>query len=119
MDRTLKKGTIGLSVAWLAHAAADKQRHDELKRELSSGDALGLRQRARQQFRDRADVEGGLPMRICVRESALRAGDITEPAILRGVTRRGKGGYQSTNVTLSINNNLLFRGPLLLSRPSV
>ena len=87
MDRSLHRGTIGLSLSWLAHPAADKKAHDQLKVQLSHADAYDQRHRARQDFNGLAVAAGCLQRAILDREAELRGGNLEEPRSLsvRGV----------------------------------
>lgn len=86
MDRSLKKGPLGLCVAWLATPAADKVAHTELKFVLSQESALQERRLARDRFRASAEVSGGLFQKVLDIELALR-GSAEEPASLAAACR--------------------------------
>ena len=83
MDRMLRRGSIGLSMAWLNASAAcpDKEAHDQLKEDLSSREGFDTRVAARREFMAlRADEQYAEVIQC---ESDLRGGDSTEPVALR------------------------------------
>ena len=82
MDRTLRKGSIGLALAWLqAGQGGDKAFHVTAKETLSSAEGFEARSAARADFRERA-AASPLIADIVQCESNLRDGDQTEPPTL-------------------------------------
>ena len=88
MNRTLRKGCIGLAVNWMQRAVqcSTKEAHDDFKLIVSSAGSLGERQMARLEF---ASLTGdGHPSRDIIarvldHEKDLRGGDAEEPAWLQ------------------------------------
>ena len=78
MDRTLRAGTIGLSLAWLGVVCESKEVHDTHKALCSSRDAKRMRATAKASFYERSRLERGLALAICDCEADMRDGDIDE-----------------------------------------
>ena len=68
MDRSLKKGPVGLACAWLAlhsHVSIHtKLDHDVLKAVIGSASGLADRKLARDAFAAQAQAEGGLFLQV-------------------------------------------------------
>ena len=86
MNRTLRKGPIGLSLLWLQTARdhPDKLSHDQAKEDLSSRRSFELRQSSRAEFE--AECRDGGPHadryeHVRLQELDLR-GDSSEPAFI-------------------------------------
>jgi len=81
MNRTLRKGPIGLLMAWLesAETCASKEDHDQAKEDLSHGDSREARVRGRDAFglHDRSGLPGFDA--VARHEKELRGGDTSEP----------------------------------------
>ena len=81
MDRTLRRGTLGLTLAWLADTVADtKEDHDMFKVFLSAAEGFDRRESARARFVSAAS--GGLAQTILDCERELREGAADEPRSL-------------------------------------
>ena len=79
MDRTLRKGTVGLTLAWLAAGGeVDKLDHTGKKAELSSEAGLHLRQACRDAFR-KAAADDPEALAILQAEKLARDGGDLEP----------------------------------------
>ena len=82
MDRVLKRGCIGLAMAWLQCEEPSKQCHDLQKVVLSSSLGLEQRQAGREKFIELAAARGGQFNEILEREFELR-GSRDEPPSIR------------------------------------
>ena len=83
MDRSLKKGCIGLSIVWLrGDMPADKSVHDALKGVLSAADSFDVRCDGRQAFETLARDNGGAYQEVFDEEARFRSGDRSEPQSL-------------------------------------
>ena len=78
MDRQLKKGPIGLHMAWLAAAATTKDAYDRLKVDLSGEAGHEKRVHGRRAFLHMTEKKQGLYKDIVEHEARLR-GDREEP----------------------------------------
>ncbi len=72
MDRSLRRGALGLSIAWLQSRAADKKDHDLLKEQLSSSAEWQKRVEGRKYFEELASQHGGLYTAVLDAEKKLR-----------------------------------------------
>lgn len=91
MDRSLKKGPIGLCMAWLSHRSGDKAEHDTAKVTLSAACSFAERQEGRQAFRALAADRGSVFQEALDRESEMRSGQAEEPDSLTIVAEGGHG----------------------------
>ena len=87
MDRQLKKGTIGLSMAWLAAHASNKDEHDTLNVALSDTGSIQDRNSGRSRFAALAAQREGLFRSVLDREAELRGGRVDEPTHIPVVSR--------------------------------
>ncbi len=83
MDRSLKRGTLGLSLLWLARPGVDKLNHATLKQVYSQEDRRLDRHERRADFREQAGKLGGLRAELLDTEMELRGGEVEEPPWLR------------------------------------
>ena len=83
MDRALKKGPIGLSMAWLGAKAGTKHEHDTLKETISSESGHSGRVQGRCHFTKMADKRQGLYKDVVEHEARPRGGDREEPVKIR------------------------------------
>ena len=88
MNRTLRRGPIGLSYAWLANGCGGKGLHDEDKQILSAVASYDIRADARRAFCALADAAAGHPQHAIIAEVVrmeleLRGGDSSEPGWLQ------------------------------------
>ena len=75
MDRALKKGPVGLVVAWLAHTCGTKVEHDTAKGHISSHAARAQRLGGRATFKSMAASRGGQYQAVLQQEARLVGDD--------------------------------------------
>ena len=60
MDRSLKKNSLGLAMAWLKAGAGDRDLHQAHKYVMSQEDSFVLRDTGRTEFMQLVDLHGGV-----------------------------------------------------------
>ena len=71
MDRTLKRGCIGLCVSWLQSHRDEKDVHSVDKAILSAAEGRAKRVEGRKAFKDLLDLEGGVFQAVWEKEFEL------------------------------------------------